>query len=48
MSVLEGEKKPEPKPVEPVIEKKVNDEDVNMVDEACHIFSQPLILNIIQ
>lgn len=27
MVVLEGEKKPEPKPVEPVAEKEVTDED---------------------
>lgn len=27
MLVLEGEKKPEPKPVEPVVEKEVTDEE---------------------
>lgn len=30
MSVLEGEKKPEPKPVEPVVEQEVNN-----VEEVC-------------
>lgn len=36
MSVLEGEKKPEPKPVEPIMEKEVSDDEevcVNDINE---------------
>lgn len=43
MVVLEGDKKPEPKPVEPVMEKEVTDED--MTHEACHmLFSAMSVL----
>lgn len=45
MVVLEGDKKPEPKPVEPVMEKEVTDEDMNMTHEACHmLFSAMSVL----
>lgn len=48
MVVLEGDKKPEPKPVEPVMEKEVTDEDMNMTHEACHMlfFAMSVLISI--
>lgn len=42
MSVLEANKKPEPKPVEPVVENEVTNEDINMIHKACCTFHKLL------
>uniref|UniRef100_A0AAQ4R1J0 Symplekin n=1 Tax=Gasterosteus aculeatus aculeatus TaxID=481459 RepID=A0AAQ4R1J0_GASAC len=38
MLVLEAHKKPEPKPVEAVVEKEVTNEDINLIHKTCTLF----------